>query len=629
MKTMKRLALASLMLLLSACGGGEGGGKSEPATARTGASAGAVSDLRKVLSTMRAESAPFERTAADQLMDFAQSSTYSSLFPGNPSTQSYPPFQYRAYSNGIVLGVVVSDGMGYPMNGVYAMGGVFGDAPVYVGLLSDFITPTDPDALLTFSPRSIELSAYSGESGGVTITIEVNKPITERVNFSIVDKAGVFESNMRLVKTSDWQARPLKYVATLMALPSLPLGAHTGTVEVRLCLDDAKVCAKHYPGSPWHVPYRINVANDTNLKPLRALPGASAWSTFQGNASHNGYVPAEVDPAVFSRRFAVPGLGTTVSVDEGRLVSSVAHISKGPWSVRALSEDDGRPLWTASLGAVAYASPPGVSSGRVFLTTMADGENNHFWTLDARTGTQITRLQMTPNARGAQQAPTSFSGAVYVKSNQNGGISRFDLTGLRSWAVANVLMPSVSETSMAVNDEAVYACGYRDLYALDATTGRLRASIRSGGTLVYTTCTPVLDNAGSVYMTRRMTDSLGRIERYDLARGRLAWAFDGPFQSAPVVAHGMVYVNSLKKLEARSPSTGDIVWSWPAPSDATRDLLVVGNHAFVGTTSATYAVDLRTRKTVWSYPASGGLAVSANGILYINHANGLVAINLH
>jgi hypothetical protein len=100
--------------------------------------------LRQALSVVRAEAATPEQ-AAEQLMNFAQTSVYASYFPGSPQTQSFAPFRYRAYSNGVLLGVVVTAGMGYTMNGVYVMGGPFGPSPVYVGLLTDFITPTDPN----------------------------------------------------------------------------------------------------------------------------------------------------------------------------------------------------------------------------------------------------------------------------------------------------------------------------------------------------------------------------------------------------------------------------------------------------------------------------------------------------
>jgi outer membrane protein assembly factor BamB len=49
---------------------------------------------------------------------------------------------------------------------------------------------------------------------------------------------------------------------------------------------------------------------------------------------------------------------------------------------------------------------------------------------------------------------------------------------------------------------------------------------------------------------------------------------------------------------------------------------------FVSTNLATYAVDLSTHKPVWSVPLVGKLALSKNGVLYIQSANKISAFNV-
>jgi hypothetical protein len=56
--------------------------------------------------------------------------------------------------------------------------------------------------------------------------------------------------------------------------------------------------------------------------------------------------------------------------------------------------------------------------------------------------------------------------------------------------------------------------------------------------------------------------------------------------------------------------------------------LVTNNLAFVSSMKFTYAIDLSTRKVVWTYPLGGMLALSNRGVLYIQAYNQLVAINL-
>ncbi|MBW8900631.1 MAG: hypothetical protein JF619_21490, partial [Massilia sp.] len=55
---------------------------------------------------------------------------------------------------------------------------------------------------------------------------------------------------------------------------------------------------------------------------------------------------------------------------------------------------------------------------------------------------------------------------------------------------------------------------------------------------------------------------------------------------------------------------------------------VTKNLLFVSTNVATYAIDLRTHKAVWSYPAGGKLALTRSGVLYIQNADALVAFNV-
>jgi outer membrane protein assembly factor BamB len=92
-------------------------------------------------------------------------------------------------------------------------------------------------------------------------------------------------------------------------------------------------------------------------------------------------------------------------------------------------------------------------------------------------------------------------------------------------------------------------------------------------------------------------------------------------------------VNNLPlRLEARAEADGTLLWSWALPSGSdtqfVSEVLLTKNLAFVSTDRATYAVDLATHEPVFSYPASGKLALSANAILYIHNSTDLIALNL-
>lgn len=130
------LALAAAALL-AGCGGGDS--TETPQVA-------AASALRmRALSTQQATTnAVAPEVAAEQLMNYGEGAL-PQYFPEHATTQTFGPFRYRAYSNGILLGVVVQADATYTLNHVYVMGGAFGNSPLDVGPLTNYITPTDPN----------------------------------------------------------------------------------------------------------------------------------------------------------------------------------------------------------------------------------------------------------------------------------------------------------------------------------------------------------------------------------------------------------------------------------------------------------------------------------------------------
>ena len=60
--------------------------------------------------------------------------------------------------------------------------------------------------------------------------------------------------------------------------------------------------------------------------------------------------------------------------------------------------------------------------------------------------------------------------------------------------------------------------------------------------------------------------------------------------------------------------------SWPGAGTEQgfhRNVVVTDNLVFVSTDTAVHAISLATRQSVWSFPAPGMLAISAQGTLYI------------
>jgi hypothetical protein len=139
------MALAAAVVV-AGCGGGEDGRNEAAQADDAGATTQAtVNTLRtRLAAEKRRGEAVSPDSAAEQLLDFAES-RFPMYFPGHPATQTHAPFRFRAYASGAYLGVATSAEGGYVANGVYVMGGAFGSEPTYVGLLTDFITPFNPD----------------------------------------------------------------------------------------------------------------------------------------------------------------------------------------------------------------------------------------------------------------------------------------------------------------------------------------------------------------------------------------------------------------------------------------------------------------------------------------------------
>jgi hypothetical protein len=130
---------AAALLILAGCGGG-----SDDSSSTASTPAAAAAQLRTAMSVQQARpaAAASAADAAEQLLDFAEAS-FPAYFPVHQSTSTLDPFRFRHYpQTGVYVGVVVKPGMGYTMDGVYVMGGPFGEEPVYVGQISAFITGT-------------------------------------------------------------------------------------------------------------------------------------------------------------------------------------------------------------------------------------------------------------------------------------------------------------------------------------------------------------------------------------------------------------------------------------------------------------------------------------------------------
>jgi hypothetical protein len=140
----KHLIALAAAAFLAGCGGGSDESVSTASTPAAAAAQLRIAMSAQAVTQVKVAAAVSPAQAAEQLLNFAES-TFPNFFPVHQTTATFDPFLFRYYpQTGVYVGVVVKANMGYTLDGVYVMGGPFGDAPMYVGQLSAFITPVDP-----------------------------------------------------------------------------------------------------------------------------------------------------------------------------------------------------------------------------------------------------------------------------------------------------------------------------------------------------------------------------------------------------------------------------------------------------------------------------------------------------
>jgi hypothetical protein len=369
---------------------------------------------------------------------------------------------------------------------------------------------------------------------------------------------------------------------------------------------------------------------------------------FQGNAAHTGYVPVTVDPNSFTTRWQggptldnTPGYGTfayTLTTDGGNI-----YIANGT-KLYALKELDASQVWSYDVSGLQYPSvnPPAEANETVYMAA-GQQSSTFLFAFDEATGNLLFQTPMTSQWEH-YFAPTIGLDGIYTDAGTYGGLYGFDFSGNQLFYDFD--LPQISQWTPAVDGNHLYAYvgDYTGgLTVADPVTGAVTATINdptyvndtnviNGSAVVGAPGSVFAANYANAYVNGGSTGN--HLVDFNVNKLGTTWKVAGDYANTPAYNAGVVYAANNKplQLEARDEGDGSLLWSWAPPQAGdtgfNSEVLLTNSMIFVSTNLATYGIDAVTHQLVFSYPFSGRLALSRNGILYIQGVGPIVAINV-
>ncbi|MFZ6655245.1 PQQ-binding-like beta-propeller repeat protein [Undibacterium sp. TJN19] len=497
---------------------------------------------------------------------------------------------------------------------------------------------------MTLLPASLKASQAQGDSLVLTFEARTNQ-IFDGKNVSF----GVFDSNSIGNSISQVGLSLSNYQVQIVTSSKLAVGTYSGVFEVRVCKDFAVVCAQPLPGSPWKLPYTLEV-KAPNLKALPPLPGGADWTSVQGNREHNGYVPVTLNVNNFSPRFY---LSLSESNKQFTLMSHqngagyLGSKSFAGGDMLAIDENTGKLKWTYSMPGDTSLTQPAAENDQVYFVMTRSGSSSIF-RISQQSG-QVPTTQPLGTQTVTGGTPTADAQSVHGSDGAGTYLYSFSPTSISfNWRyLGSDTGVRTGTWSPAIDNDFAYAYtvindrGDASLFIFDRKTGRLVKSIAGNAASVQgniSSTYPALCNSKNVLTSLAGTT----LSMFDLAQSTVKWKATGSFQSPPVCSPLAVYVLNESGIEVRSVDNGNVLWTWPLPAanhtvyayktGMSKSLLLTNNLLFVSTERNVYAIDVNTHQSVWAYPKEGQLSMSRNGVLYLqsffNSGGDITAINL-
>lgn len=494
---------------------------------------------------------------------------------------------------------------------------------------------------MTITSTAINASIIQGEAYSATVsgTWGSSNLGSGSVYLQVSDSAGAFTLPMiQSAPASNTFSYSLPIVADVAS------GERTGTLSVRACKD--ATCSSTYPNASGSVAYRLVV---------NPVPD---WETLQGNAAHDGYVPIQLDPAKFAKawEWIAPLL-------QGKDVAQASHISTGSngayltilnyinaggdfgWTQAALDEATGNLRWSRKVEGEesgVFITGTAYKAGKLYFG-IGNDPSRGMSALDAATGTVLFNASI-PGVLSTTP-PVLHGGSTYlaVKDTFGAKLAAVDAaTGADRWSqVIEQRQSEQTTVAPAVDSNYVYFHDACCIMLLDRQTGTLAGSIETphpqqavGKPRSEALVLGSRGNVISLFRADYFTEFL--LASYNIATRAREWVTPVDYITSPAVANGVVYAARMENgrtpsLQALDETTGAVLWTWSPPAgeadaEISGNIVVTRNLVFFSTGSSgnisieagrLWAIDVATRQVVWSYPAGGDIAISANRMLYL------------
>ena len=475
----------------------------------------------------------------------------------------------------------------------------------------------------------------------IQLTVQ-SKSLSGTLYVSASDPSNLFNSAATVTTTTSGYAVALEVSTTIAA------GHYTGNALLTLCRNAA--CTNPQTPGSISVPFDVQVLSATsawtgnNTPPLAAWSGVADWTMFQGNAAHTGYVPVNIDPNSFTTRWhGGPTLSNTPNDYNGAFANTLTtdggrlYIATGT-TLYALNELDASQIWAYDVSALQFPSvnPPAEANGTVYMAA-GQQSSTYLFAFEETSGAVVFQSPMSSQWEH-YFAPTIGADGVYTNAGEYGGVYGFDFTGQQLFFDS---LLQVSQWTPAVDADHIYSYTGQMTVA-DPVTGAVQTTLNDPtfSDFAFMDGSAVLGAPGSVFAANYSAAYVNgggwgnTLLHFNVNTQAITWQINGNYGYNPAYNAGVLYAanNSPLRLEARRESDGSLLWSWTPPQagDNTFDseVLLTKSMIFVSTNLATYGIDTTTHQLVFSYPFSGRLALSRNGILYIQGTGPIVAINV-